>query len=285
MALKNLKTIENIERRRKLVNEVQIINNKPLFSSLDINITELCNRKCVFCPRVNENEYPNQNLNIDLGLINKISEELINLKYQGEIVISGFGEPTLNKDLTEIISILSRSARIELVTNGDKLNKDIVRGYFSAGLDFMAVSMYDGPEQIEKFKALFRNSNVGYDSYILRDRWHTEEDDYGLKLTNRAGTVDSGNQIPEDLNKPCFYPLYHMTIDWNGDVLLCIQDWNKKVKLGNLMFSSLFEIWHSNILHKKRSKLMKGNRCEAPCNKCNVDGTFHGFNHFKHWMK
>ena len=100
MALKNLKTIENIERRRKLVNEVQIIDNKPLFSSLDINITELCNRKCVFCPRVNENEYPNQNLNIDLGLINKISEELINLNYQGEIVISGFGEPTLNKDLT-----------------------------------------------------------------------------------------------------------------------------------------------------------------------------------------
>ena len=32
--------------------------------AVEINTTELCNRKCVFCPRVDEQVYPNQNLNM-----------------------------------------------------------------------------------------------------------------------------------------------------------------------------------------------------------------------------
>lgn len=285
MSIKNKKTKENLKRATEHIDKVQIYENKPLFSHLELNITELCNRKCIFCPRVNENDYPNQNLNINLNLIKKISNELKNIKYEGEVVISGFGEPTLNPNLNEIIYILSKSARVELVTNGDKLTTRNIRNYFSNGLTFMAVSMYDGPEQIEKFNTLFRNSNVGQDSFILRDRWHTEEDDFGLKLTNRAGTVNIGKQDPVDVKSPCYYPLYSMTIDWNGDILLCVQDWNKKVKIGNLMFSSLYEIWHSSLMEKRRKKLMNGNRCDSPCNKCNVTGTLHGYNHLKHWTQ
>ncbi|MDB3973977.1 SPASM domain-containing protein [Alphaproteobacteria bacterium] len=285
MSIKNIKTYENLKRATEHIDDVQIYQEKPLFSHLELNVTELCNRKCIFCPRVNEDDYPNQNLNINIKLIEKIADELKELNYKGEIVLSGFGEPTLNPNISQIISILSKSARVELVTNGDKLNSHKIREYVSSGLKFLAVSMYDGPEQIEKFKKIFRESNVGEDVFILRDRWHTEEDDFGLKLTNRAGTVNIGNQDPVNTKSPCYYPLYSMTIDWNGDVLLCVQDWNKKVKVGNLMFSSLYEIWHSSILEKRRRKLMNGNRCDSPCNKCNVEGTLHGFNHFKYWAK
>ena len=30
-----------------------------------------------------------------------------------------------------------------------------------------------------------------------------------------------------------------MTIDWNGDILVCMQDWNKKIKFGNIQANSL----------------------------------------------
>ena len=32
-------------------------------------------------------------------------------------------------------------------------------------------------------------AQVPHDFVILRDRWMNEKDDYGLKLTNRAGTI------------------------------------------------------------------------------------------------
>ncbi|MDC1315996.1 radical SAM protein [Alphaproteobacteria bacterium] len=272
---------ENILRTSSYIDKVQLIDEKPLFSHLDINITELCNRKCVFCPRVDESEYPNQNLNMNLDLAQKISDELLELKYQGVIVLSGFGEPTLHPDFLNVIRILSKCSRLELITNGDKLNKEYIKKLKEAGLNYIVVSMYDGPHQIEPFKEMFRELNLGEDFFLLRDRWHNSDDDYGLKLTNRAGKVTIGNQDEVDVTHPCYYTAYSLTIDWNGDVLLCIQDWNKKVKLGNILFQNLYEVWNSSILKKRRKKLISGNRCDAPCKNCNVDGTLHGFNHIK----
>ena len=37
-------------------------------------------------------------------------------------------------------------------------------------------------------------------------------------------------------------------IDWNGDVMLCVQDWNKKVKFGNLFSNTLLDSWNSKAL-------------------------------------
>jgi radical SAM protein with 4Fe4S-binding SPASM domain len=76
-----------------------------------------------------------------------------------------------------------------------------------------------------------------------------------------------------------------MMIDWNGDVLLCVQDWNKRVKFSNLNSSSLKECWMSNGIRIYRSLLGKGKRKLPPCNNCDVDGKLHGFNHIRQWDK
>ena len=75
-----------------------------------------------------------------------------------------------------------------------------------------------------------------------------------------------------------------MTIDWNGDVLVCMQDWNKKIKFGNIHSNTLLEIWKNKIYSKYRMSLIKGSRKLSPCNKCNADGTLHGGNHANAWM-
>jgi len=74
-----------------------------------------------------------------------------------------------------------------------------------------------------------------------------------------------------------------MTLDWNGDVLLCVQDWNKRVKLGNVYAQSLLDVWRSKAMRKWRMRLIDGKRTVAPCNKCNADGTLHGYNHVAEW--
>ena len=72
--------MKNIERKSVIVDSVQKFEGSPLFSWLEINPTELCNRLCTFCPRVEPDEYPNQNLNMSVDLAKKIANELNELK-------------------------------------------------------------------------------------------------------------------------------------------------------------------------------------------------------------
>ncbi len=279
----NASTKKNLLRKSKYVDDVQLYRDIPLFSWIDISLTELCNRTCVFCPRADENFYPNQSLHISMDLIKKIANELRDLEYEGAIVLSGFGEPLLHPELLEIVSILSKNARIEIVTNGDHLNSKLIKDLSDAGTAYIVVSMYDGPHQIQTYSDMFAQVDLDDNFYLLRDRWHSQEDGFGLKLTNRAGTIDIGDQDPVNVKHPCHYPAYSMTVDWNGDVLLCVQDWNKKVKLGNIFSQSLMEVWISSNLAKRRIQLAHGNRKLNPCALCNTDGTLHGYNHIKAW--
>ena len=41
--------------------------------TIELNTTELCNRKCVFCPRHDSSVYPNRNLNMSVDTAEKIA--------------------------------------------------------------------------------------------------------------------------------------------------------------------------------------------------------------------
>lgn len=280
----NKSTLKNLQRKSTFVDEVQYHNDMPLFSWIDINPTELCNRKCVFCPRSDPAFYPNQNVHMSEKLAEKIGKELEQLKYRGAVVLCGYGEPMLHPNLNELIKLFGIYSRVEIITSGDFLTSKKIEQLLADGLDFFAVSMYDGPEQIEHYTNMFKAVGCREgEHYILRDRWYTEDDNFGLKLTNRAGAVNIGDQPEVDVTHPCHYPSYSMTIDWNGDVLLCAHDWYKKVKFGNVHDQTLTEIWNSTIMSKMRGKLACGKRDSAPCNMCNVNGTLHGHNHVDAW--
>lgn len=275
-------TAENLRRKSAYVDKVQSVGSYPLFSWVDLNLTELCNRSggspkaCVFCPRIDPTFYPNQRLHMPVPLARKIARELQGLDYRGVVVLCGFGEPMLHPKLDEIVSLF-KGVRVELVTNGDYLTVERIRELRAAGVSYFVVSLYDGPHQVADMGSRFAQADCR--EYLLRDRWHSEQDNYGLKLTNRAGTIDTGQQDPVDVRRPCYYLAYQMTIDWQGDVLLCPQDWNKRVRFGNVASQSLFEVWSSMTMHKRRRQLASGPRNQAPCNGCNTDGTLHGHNH------
>lgn len=282
----NEATKANLRRKSAYVDAVQMAGDVPLPSWIDLSLTELCNRSagskkaCVFCPRIDPAFYPNQKLHMPLSLARKIADELRGLQYRGVVVLCGFGEPLLHPQLCELVSLFD-GIRLEIVTNGDFLTEQKITTLSKAGVNYFVVSMYDGPHQTEIFTERFRAA--GCSDFLLRDRWHTEADDFGLKLTNRGGTVTVGDQDEVQHGRPCHYLTYQMTIDWNGDAVLCPQDWHKKVKFGNAAGQTLMEIWTSAAMNKRRLNLIDGNRCDAPCNGCNTDGTLHGFNHAPVW--
>ena len=147
----------NIERKSVYVDSVQMYKGSPLFSWLEINPTELCNRLCTFCPRVEPDEYPNQNLNMSVNLAKKIADELIELNYKGGVVFSGYGEPLLNPEIQTIIKQFG-DIYVEVITNGDSLDEEKIAGLFESGLNTIVVSLYDGEFQIDQFHKLFKDA-------------------------------------------------------------------------------------------------------------------------------
>lgn len=286
----NEATKKNLLRKSAYVDQVQMHEGIPLFSWVDLSLTEMCNRSggsphaCTFCPRIDSKFYPNQNLHMSVHLVDKIAAELEELKYQGTVVLCGYGEPLLHPGIVEIVETLAfTGCRVEIVTNGDFLGSEKITALLNAGLMYFVVSMYDGPHQVEKLTKAFKDAGVGSDYYLLRDRWHSAADAFGLKLTNRGGVVTVGDQDFVDTRRPCYYTAYQMQVDWNGDVLLCPQDWFKKLKFGNLNTESMVEVWRSKRMQKRRKQLIEGRRSEHPCNNCNTDGTLHGSNHVVAW--
>lgn len=281
-------TAANLARKAHWADTVQIVDGVPLPSWIDLNVTELCNRSagspraCRFCPRIDPEVYPNQGLHMSADLIERIADQLTALNYAGAVVLCGFGEPLLHPEIRTITHLL-RNQHVEIVTNGDKLTPLLINDLIDAGADYFVVSLYDGPHQVEIMHERFTAAGAGTHHYTLRDRWYDEGQDFGLKLTNRAGTIDIGNQDPIDKSHPCLYPAYQLTVDWNGDVLLCVQDWNKRLRFGNLANQSLMEVWQGKAFHKRRRALMAGKRTAAPCSSCNADGCLHGKGHAAKW--
>jgi radical SAM protein with 4Fe4S-binding SPASM domain len=279
------KTIEkNLNRRSPLVNDGIVFFNKiPMPTWIELSLIDVCNRTCSFCPKSNHDLAPDTHQKMNRTLIDKIANDLKKIKYQGSIALCGYGEPYLHNDITYIIEKLSKVASVELVTNGDPVSPKSLAATYKAGASRVLISLYDGEHQIKKFKNLIAKAKIPEDFVILRDRWYNKDANFGVKLTNRTGTINIGNQVKLGVHKTCYYPSYQFLIDWNGDVFLCPQDWQRRHAMGNVMQEDILSIWTGKIMAKYRKDTLCGKRKENPCKSCNADGTLLGQNHAKIW--
>ena len=275
---------KNLERRSESVDVVTLHNGVPIPSWVELSLIDVCNRKCIFCPKVDEKIAPDTHQKMNRKIIDNIHDQLLEINFSGTISLCGYGEPLLHKDISYIVKKLSEVSNVEVITNGDVLSSKRLQELYISKVSKVLVSMYDGPEQIEKFKKMTKQANVPEDLVILRDRWYDKHNDFGVKLTNRTGTIKTGDQEEVGKYQKCFYPTYQFLIDWNGNVFLCPQDWQRRISMGNMMQETLFQIWTGKILSKYRKDLLSGNRCSSPCKECNADGTLLGKNHSKKWQ-
>ena len=210
-------------------------------------------------------------------------EELKSLNYKGTIRYSGFVEPLLDKNIYNLIDMARKKlpdCNIEMVTNGDVLNANRLKELFSKGLSKILISAYDGKKEANDLENLCKDSNLTTQQYIVRHRYLSESEDFGITLSNRSGTMENAEykikSLTEPLKKPCYIPAYTFFLDYQGDVLICPHDWGKKIILGNLNTKKLIDIWFSSKDMTIRNKLVNSNREFSPCNLCDVEGTFMG---------
>ena len=266
------------------------IDGIPTFSVIEFNTSELCNRTCEFCPRVDPEVYPNRKLYLKVELMEKVARDLSAFNYRGKILFSAFSEPFLHNELETLIALGRKycpDARIEVVTNGDFVTVERVRSLFDNGLTTLLTSMYDGPEQVEPLTAVRNELGLSDEQFILRVRYLSRDEHFGITMSNRAGMIEIGElgvgKLKEPLKKQCFYPHYEMMVDYDGSVLLCPHDWGKKICAGNLSEESILDVWNNKTMAFVRRKLGASERGFAPCNVCDAEGTLMGKKHFEAW--
>ena len=279
------KTIQNNINRKKpiLDRDPQFYKNVPLPSWIELSLIDVCNRICSFCPKSDFDIAPNTYQKMNLKFINKLYEDLKEIGFQGAFSICGYGEPLLHKDLVQFVNIIGELGGVEIVTNGDPLKPSLLKKIFESKATKLIVSMYDGEHQIDYFEKMINETGIDKDFVVLRNRWHNADEDFGVKLTNRVGNIKIGEQKKIDVNRGCYYSSYQLLIDWNVNVYLCPQDWDRRLPVGNVMQDHFFEVWSGKIMNKYRIKHLTEKRDISPCNKCNADGKIHGHKHAKVW--
>ena len=188
----------NIVNKSKTVeNRIQFFDfngtKLPLPTEIEISESGTCNRKCSFCPRSDPNFVDKKEF-ISNKLHFKLCNELKKLNYLGTIRYSGFVEPMLDKNIFNLIKMSRENmpdCNIEMVTNGDVLNLDRLKKLFDSGLNKVLISAYDGKLEAEKLEELCLEANLSTNQYIVRHRYLSEDQDFGITLSNRSGTMEN----------------------------------------------------------------------------------------------
>ena len=223
--------------------------------SIVISPTDLCNRTCSFCPH--SMGFPNLKNYMEVKLSNKLAEELSELKWDGVISVSGYGEPLLHPNIDNIIkAFTSRNINTRLVTSGDRiLNGRITSKEIDDwGLLSIKIDCYDGQDDVNKMNEILKDLNTP-------KRISTGPDE----ISNRGGYLWFANNI----KSPCYQPSMKSIVDWNGDVYVCCEDWNKEISFGNVYKQSFSSIWLSDELYDIRMRLQSGVRTFSACKNCN----------------
>lgn len=239
-----------------------VLNVYDTLKTIEINLINNCNRTCSFCPH-GDPSYHYTYGRCDKKVIDSLVNQLNEHNYSNRISICGFGEPLLHSDIYEYVSSLRQlNCTIELVTNGDLLTSKSINDLYQSGVDIVNVSVYE-EELLPTYYDMFKT--ISPDKFLIRPRFSN------INLVNRIGILNKHNL---SVNNPCYLPSYKLLLDYNGDVLLCCNDWSRENVYGNILTTDIYEIW-LNVLSKKRLELIHGVR-SGTCKSCDINGTLYG---------
>lgn len=146
-----------------------------------------------------------------------------------------------------------------------------------AGTDrpFIYVKMLDSgnTDETERFRERYAGiaDQVNLESPM---NWNGTHDFIGAVDPNRVTDETLIQGFYEEAGQPgqkniCTTCFSSLNIKSNGDVCVCIVDWNRSTKVGNIANQSLMDIWNGEELRNFRRMMIEGRRHENPgCANC-----------------
>jgi len=244
-----------------------------------------CNLKCIHCPT----GVLGGNGIMSEEVFDKVFGEMERIK--PDIVYLYFGgEPFLNKDIFSMVRrIKALGATIMIVTNGMLLTDSMLHEIVDSGLDEIGFSTAgDSPEENDEIRV---GSDYQKVAATIERLIEIRGDAPKIQISNCQLTYPLSGRVPDFLKDEfgeycgvtlnvhgalrwpglplngfrvserfleynhCERLLTDIGIRWNGDVVPCCFDITSSYVIGNIMESSIDELWHNARYEKLRASI------------------------------
>ena len=294
------RAVESLLRRNaKPVRRLMLATGRdraPILPEIvQIESTNICNAKCVFCPR--DDMHRRQGI-MSVELFRKIVDECAELGIT-HVRVHNYGEPFVDRQLVEKVRYAKEKGirEVGMISNGSLITEAVARGMIEAGLDAINISVdasgkevfestriglkYDkviaNIERLVRIRAelgkrrpklilSFVRQNNSADEQAFIEHWKKIADKIHITdLHNWAGTLHTNS----DVNYPCYRPWLTFTALWDGRVSLCCADFDGRNVLGDLNTSSIKDIWNSQPYVDARRQHLESGGPEI-CRSCDL---------------
>lgn len=245
---------------RNICHTFQTLRN-PLFKSVEIETVSICNRKCAYCPNYSIQRPAGY---MEEDLFYKIIDELAGIKFSGRFSPHFYGEPLLDKRIVTFITYTRNklpNAFIKLFTNGDFLTYELFLKLLNAGVDVFRIAQHDEQPSATMMNTLQKMDKRTMDKHVEYIKYF----DNDTLLMNRGGLIEVKHDVKM---KYCDY-VSGITIDYEGNMLLCCQDYMSKYKFGNLKTERIMAVWNKDNYKSLRDKIKCGIWSLDICKTCN----------------
>ena len=259
---------------------------------LQVELTEGCNLRCEFCGLNGIRGKENNFKFMTVATAERIVDLLKLDRWFPRVEFAMHGEPSLNPRMLDIVKLfrghLPGRFHLMMTSNGAGFIKDPTTIVDTAleSLNVLALDWYEGVQTVPKILERYagRHSPIYYpkdqagNPHTRRKQGRhdlviVQDIAVATKGTHAALNNHAGCGAPKNANavgKRCAKPFRELSIRWDGGVAVCCNDWRGEYKVGNVMESSLEELWNGAAMRAARRKLYHGQRDFGPCAGCDA---------------
>jgi len=259
---------------------------------VQVELTEGCNLRCAFCGLGGIRGKAN---NLQFMCVETALRIISLLRLSGwypRIEFAMHGEPSLNPNLLEILRTFRRRLppkfHLMMTSNGAGFVANPTQTIDGAlrWLNVLALEDYRGIHLVEKITTRYQGPHVPtcypqskqanphrrrkpgeHDWVIIQDIDEATQGTHAA-LNNHSGCGSPKNNRGD--GRRCAKPFRELSIRWDGNVAICCNDWRGYCKIGNVLSSTLEELWQSPVMRAARRKLYHGMRDFGPCHGCDA---------------
>ena len=262
---------------------------------VQIESTNICNAKCVFCPR---DEMLRKQGVMSRDLFRKIVDECAALGIT-HVRMHNYGEAFLDRYLTEKVRYAKEKGikEVGMISNGSLITEKVARGMVEARLDAINISIDAGGKDVfeatriglnydkvianverlirvraelgrrrPKLILSFVRQDNSADEQAFIEHWRKVADKIHItELHNWGGTLNQES----DVNYPCYRPWLTFTVLWDGRVSLCCADFDGKTILGDLNTQTIEQVWNGDAYRTARRQHLESGGPDV-CRACDL---------------
>ena len=266
-----------------------------------LELVEGCNRICSFCGINAIRTAPGNYKYMSERTLVRVCSQILDFAPTSKAFFGMHGEPLQHPEYISHFktarNILGAKFQFTLATNGKVLMgkmQERLDALYEAGVDiimldtyyperdalqeeawstkgFTVLDFYKQSAELSKISPYMNHHRKVRGLLIIVDDLGKHDGEKSQRVIHNHAGGNPGKPIPrEPLKKTCTEPFREMSIEWDGTVNLCCEDWLRRYVLGNVFTSTLEEMWSGERIEAARAMLQNHRRDFAACQFCDA---------------